>query len=257
MRKPNLKIFITSLILLLCLHFTTTKLNAQQAYKIDEINNPRCDLSEVPPIDPPPYGKFATTLRDNPEFRGAIVVYGLQGKALRYAKDVRERFNNVAGIAKERLAPIYGGYVEGLRMELWVIPKGAAEPKFNSVEDAKSARKFDTYIYLNDECNGGRSSALTEFAEALKKQLGWQGYIIIHPHTNRRINTDDPTGFISRQQALRRVVKDKTYLIRKYGIDSTRLKAVVGDNDKWTYAELWLVPPGAEPPMAKSSIKGR
>lgn len=253
----NLKIFVTSLILLLCFHFAATRLNAQEAYKIDGINNPRCDLSEVPPIDPPPYGKFATALRDNPELRGAIVVYGLQGEALRYAKDVRERFNNVAGIAKERLVPMYGGNAEGLRMELWIIPKGAVEPKFDFVEDTKSARKFDTYIYLNDECNGGRLSALTEFAEALKKRPSWQGYIIIHPHTNRRINTDDPTGFISRQQALHRIVKDKTYLVRKYGIDSMRLKAVVGDNDKWTHAELWLVPTGAEPPTAKSSTKGR
>src|SRR4051812_26858567 len=87
MHKPDHRLLIASLALLL---FGALSIKAQEAYKIDEINNPRCDLSEVPPIDPPPYGKFATAMRDHPEFRGAIVVYGLEGDAVGYAKEVRE-----------------------------------------------------------------------------------------------------------------------------------------------------------------------
>lgn len=255
MRKPDHKLLIASVIFLL---FGAISIKAQEASKIDEINNPRCDLSEVPPIDPAPYGKFATAMRDHPEFRGAIVLYGLEGNALAYAKDVRERFNNVAGVAKERLLTIYGGSAEGSRMELWVIPKGAAEPKPTFVRDVRKASMFASYGYWNGEmCSNGRESALSELGEALQSQPGWQGYIILRLHRNKRVSSIrdkgwDTDGHVSHRQALWRLTKDKNYLIRKFSLDSMRLKAIVGDKDMWTHAELWLVPPGTELPMTKA-----
>jgi hypothetical protein len=259
MSKPSLKIFITSFVLALFLHLAALSLYAQEAYKIDEIMNPRCELSEVLQIDPPPWGKFATALLNNSEFRGAIVVYGLEGYAARYAKDVRERFGNFVGVAAKRLVTIYGGLAEDVRMELWVVPKGAAELKSNFVEDTKSARKFDTYTYWGDVCSSGRYPALAEFAEALKRRPEWQGYIVIRPHRNKPgVSVGDADwdldGYVSRRQALRRTTKDKSYLVRKFGLSPARLKAVVGDNDDWTHAELWLVPPGAELPTSKAQM---
>ena len=234
------------------------RLDAQETYKIDEIIKPRCDLSEVPQIDPPPWGKFAGALQNNAEFRGAIVVYGLEGYAVRYAKDVRKRFNNSVAIAAERLIIVYGGHAEDMRMELWIIPKGAAEPKSNFVEDTRSAREFDIYEYLGGEiCGSGRLPALAEFAGALKQRPEWEGYIVIRPHRNKRgvsIGDEgwDSDGYVSRRQALRRVADDKRYLVKKFGLSAARLKAVVGEKDDWTHAELWLVPPGAEPPVSKT-----
>ncbi len=258
MSKPDLKKISTPFVLVLCLHLAAACLHAQEAYKVNELENPRCDLSEVPPLDPPPGGKFATAMRDTPEARGAIVVFGMQGNAASYAQDVKERLINFAGISAERLVASYGGNSDNLRLELWIIPKGAAEPKSNFIEDGKSARQFDRYVYWDGEyCGGGRLLALAEFAGKLKELTDWQGYIVIRPHRNKRgvsLGDEgwDSDGYLSRRQARRRIAKDKSYLVRKFGLSPTRLKAVVGDNDDWTHAELWLVPPGAELPASKA-----
>lgn len=263
MIKINFKNPLVSLILLLCFHSAAARLSAQEAYKVVETTYLRCDLSEVPPLDPAPGGAFATALRDTPDARGAIVVYGLQGEATNYANNVKERLINYSGVPGDRLLTIYGGHDEKMRMQLWVIPKGAAEPKSNFVEDVKNARKFDTYIYWKPECGGNRLEALAEFAKALKQRPGWHGYIIVRPHKNKRgasLRDEDwdMDGNVSRQQALSRAAKDKRYLVRKFGIPPAQVNAVVGDNGKWTHAELWLVPPGAEEPLkTQSSIKAK
>lgn len=260
MRKLSGKLFVSWLVVLLCLHLVAAGVSAQEAYKIDEAKNPRCDLSEVPPIDPPPGGKFATALYNNPEARGAVVVYGLEGDARSYAEHVRERLVKYAGLQAERLVTVYGGHAEDLLMELWVIPKGAAEPKSNFVEDTKRARQFAIYGYWSGEynlCGSGRGPDLFAFAEALKQRPHWRGHIVVRPHRNRRgagPQTEgwDPDGYVSRRQALRRAAKDKRSLV-KSGVTPSRVRAVVGDKAKWTHAELWLIPPGAEPPAAISN----
>jgi hypothetical protein len=258
MFKPSLEKLFKLFVLVLCLDFAAARLTAQEAYQVTAIENPRCDLSEVPPLDPPPGGRFATILRDTPEAKGAIVVFNIQGRAEGYAQYVKERLVNFAGVSAQQLVTIYGGNSDNLRLELWIIPKGAAEPGSNFVEDWKTARQFDGYIYWDAEyCGGDRLSALAGFAKKLKEMTDWQGYIVIRPHINKRgvsIRNEgwDPDGNVSRQQALRRVTKDKRYLVKKFGLSAARLKAVVGEKDGWTHAELWLVPPGAEPPVSKA-----
>ena len=260
MRKPSGKLFVPSLAVLFCLHLAAARLAAQEAYKIDEIKNPRCDLSEVPPIDPG--AKFATALYKDPEARGAIVMYGLEADARVYAEEIRERLNNYSGTSRDRLVTIYGGPAEDMRMELWVIPRGAAEPKSNFVEETKGAREFAEYGYLDgDACPSEREPALKIFAEELKRRPEWQGQIILRLHRNPRGMSEwsdgwDPDGRVSRRQALRRTAKDKLSLV-KLGVPPSRVEAVVRDDDKWTHAELWLVAPGAEPPAAKAVVSNK
>lgn len=242
MHRPHFGIFITSL--LLCLHAASASLNAQEAYKVDETTYLRCDLSEVPQITDSPMPIFKA-LNENKEAKLAIIVYGMQGFAHRYAKDVRRWLSEVRGVDPDRLITMYGGSSEKARLELWLVPLGATPPKLSSVEDDKHATQFDEYAYAHGEyCGPYRPPALTEFAEALKHRPGWQGYIIV-----RR----NPEEHLSRQQALRYGSKDKRYLVRKFGLPPTRLKVIAGGNDDWTHGEVWLVPPGAEPPGAKDS----
>jgi hypothetical protein len=263
MFKPGLEKLFTLFVLVLCLVFAAARLSAQEAYQVVAIENPRCDLSEVPPLDPPPGGKFATILRDTPEARGAIVVFNIQGLAESYAQYVKERLVNFAGISAQRLVTIYGGNSDNLRLELWIIPKGAAEPRSNFVEDWKTARQFDSYIYWDAEyCGGGRLSTLAEFAKKLKELRGWRGYIVVRTHRNKRGASTrdegwDPDGNVSRQQALRRATKDKRYLVKKFGLSPLRIKAIVGENGNRTHAELWLVPPGVEWPTAKAKSSNK
>jgi hypothetical protein len=260
MRKLSGKQSITSLVMLLCLHLAAASLGAQEAYKIDEIRNPRCDLSEVPQItDPPPSGAIFAALDENKESKAAIVVYGRPGSARVYGKDVKRWLSEVRGVDADRLVTLYGGASDELRLELWLIPQGAPPPGVKPDEDYKSATLFDTYAYWDGAyCSGGRRSALAEFAEALTKRPDWRCTIVVRPHRNKRREREgsagwDPDGYLSRRQALRRAVKDRRYLIKKFGLSAARVEAVVGDNDKWTHAELWLVPPGAESATQKAA----
>jgi hypothetical protein len=248
MQKRFVKSFVLLPAALVCLHLAAAGLRAQEAYRLVEVKSPRCDLSEVPPIDPPPGGAFATTLNNNPEFRGAVVVYGLEGYARSYAEQIRERMNNFSGVDAARLVTVYGGHEEETRLELWVIPKGAAEPKSNYVEDTQRARLFATYSYWKgDYCGNGRGPALAAFAEALKRRPGWRGHIVVRRHRNtvRPGERDwDPDGNVSLRRALRRAAKDKLSLV-KLRVPAAQVKASVGADAGWTHAELWLVPPGA------------
>lgn len=257
MSTPGIRKIMALFILVLCLHFTAASFNAQEAYKVDETTYLRCDLSEVPQITDPPMPIFKA-LDENKEAQLAIIVYGMEGFARRYARDVRRWLSEVRGVNPERLVTLFGGLSDKPRLELWLVPQGASLPKVYPVGDDKNAMQFDTYVYWKGEfCGDGRLLALKEFAEVLKQRLDWQGYIVIRPHRNKRgvsageadWNSD---GYVSRRQALRRIAKDKNYLVRKFGLSPNRLKAVVGANDEWTHAELWLVPPGAELPILKA-----
>ncbi len=259
MHRPQLKKSIVSLALFLCLHLVAARLEAQESYKVDEVINPRCDLSEVPQItDPPPTGRIFAALAGNQEARAAIIVHGMQGQARRYAESVRRWMIESRGVDPERLVAMYGGPSDEMRLELWLVPQGASLPAANLADDYSKATKFDTYGYWDGEsCASDRLPALAIFVEALKQRPDWQGYIVVRPHRNRRGMSEgdagwDPDGNLSRPQALARAATDKRYLVEKFGLPSAGLKAVVGDKDEWTHAELWLVPPGAEPPAPEA-----
>jgi hypothetical protein len=265
MSKPISKKIMTSTLLFLCLHFTAASFQAQEAYKIDETTYLRCDLSEVPQITDPPMPIFKA-LAENQEAQVAIIVYGMEGYARRHAKNVRRWLSEVRGVNPQRLVTLFGGSSDQPRLEIWLVPRGASLPKVNPVVDDKNATQFDSYAYWEGEsCANGRIPALDEFAEVLKGRLDWQGYIVIRPHRNKRgISAGDADwdsdGYVTRQQARRRIAKDKSYLIRKTGLSPKQLKAVVGAaDDEWTHAELWLVPRGVEfsAAQAQSLIKGR
>lgn len=257
MYKSQLKLSLKCLSLILCLLSVATNLKAQEAFKVDEAVNPRCDLSEVPQIVDPPMPLFIA-LNEHKEAQAAIIVYGMQGTARRYAERVRRWLSDVRGIEMKRLVTLYGGASDVLRLELWIIPQGARLPVVNAADDYKKSARFDTYGYWDGElCGSERLGALAGFAESLKLRPHWQGYIVVRPHRNRRgMRTGDenwgPDGYISRQQAGRRATKDRRYLLKKFGLDPARIKVVVGDRDEWTHAELWLVPPGAEPPVRQN-----
>ena len=255
----NIKKSIAVLALLLCPHFAASRLNAQESYKVDEVINPRCDLSEVPQItDPPPTGRIFAALDEDKYARAAIIVYGMPGRARRYADDVKQWLSQTRGINPDRLVTMYGGSSAELRLELWLNPPGAPLPVVDTAEDYNSPTRFDTYTYWSgDYCRSDRIPALTLFAKMLKQRPEWRGFIIVRLHRNKRGISDgdagwDPDGSISSKQALERAAKDKSYLVKKLGLPSVQIKAIVGDADEWTHAELWLVPPGADPPAFKA-----
>src|SRR4051812_28512943 len=75
---------------------------AQQAYKIDENTRPRCDLGEMFQIIDSDMPVFVA-LKEHPRARVAIVVHGLPGESIVYAREVREWLTEKRGVAPERL----------------------------------------------------------------------------------------------------------------------------------------------------------
>ena len=76
------------------------------------------------------------------------------------------------------------------------------------------------------------------------------GEVVVRPYRNTHVGRPPDGrpnlyGHVSRRQALRRAARDKLSVV-KYGA------AAAGAGGDWTHAELWLVPPGAEPPAAIS-----
>lgn len=220
-----------------------------RAYKIDEATRPRCDLGEVPQITDEAAPVFAA-LANHPEAKAAVVVYGMPGAAIVYARDVRRWLTETSGVVSERLPDIYGGPAASLRLELWLVPAGAAPPATAPPAVEGRVTLFDRYDYWPGEyCGPDLPPSLKVFAETLKSMPGWSGTIVIRPHVNRRgaragdENWDESP--LTRREALRRAAEDRLHLIRQLGLAPARIRALVGAPGEWAHAELWLIPPAA------------
>ena len=239
------------LLFLLAASGAASHARAQQAYKIDETLNTRCDLSEVSQVTDPPMPLFVE-LEKHTRAKAAVVVHGLPGEAMVYARRVRTWLSESRGVAAERLVEVYGGPAERLRLELWMVPEGAAPPPASPPVEGGRVTLFDRYSYWHGEfCGPDRPPALRVFAETLKAMPGWRGTIVVRPHVNRRgvtVGHEDWALPLTRRQALRRAAEDRLFLVRQLGLAPSRIRAVVGASADWGHAELWLVPPAAAKP---------
>jgi hypothetical protein len=102
---------------------------------------------------------------------------------------------------------------------------------------AEVARKFDTYgnIRFNDE-----KARLDNFAIELQNNPGAQGYILAYGSC---------TG-----EGQARADRAKDYLVNTRGIDAGRIVTVDGGCRAELTVELWIVPTGATPPSADTSM---
>lgn len=201
-------------------------------------------------------------LNNNQDAKAAVIVYGMPGAALRYAKGMKNWLSNVRGIDPERLIAMYGGPSDIMRLELWLVPRGSSLPVADASAAYQDLTLFETYRYWSGEynyCRNGRARALAAFAAELKKRPNWRGALIIRPHRNRRGmdfgDADwDPDGQLSRREAARRIAKDRIYLIKRFGIAPSRIKAEVGSAGEGTHTELWMIPPDSK---AKNTNHGK
>src|SRR2546423_2457119 len=98
-----------------------------------------------------------------------------------------------------------------------------------------TSHKFDEYydIAHNDE-----KARLDNYAIQLQSEPGSKGYVIVHPKRG-----------VSRSVAASRADRIKDYLVNSRGIDQSRFEVVIGpERENWLF-ELWVVPPGAKPPV--------
>lgn len=222
----------------------------QQAYKIDETDYTRCDLSEMNVVNDLG-GAIFKALAERPDAKAAIVVYSTEtGDAMTYARWVRRWMSEVRGVEPGRLLEVYGGYAAKRRLALWLVPAGAEPPPSAPPVARVGVTLFILYSdWGGESCPDNRLPALETFAETLKRLPGWRGTIVLRPHVNRRGARGGDEDFdyspLTRRQAARRAARDRLHLIRQLGLGPARIRAVVGASDSWAHGELWLVPPTA------------
>ena len=236
-------------LLLLCLASAAPEALAQRAYKIDETENTRCDLSEVAQVTDRTAAILAA-LDARPGARAAVVVHGpLAGDAMSYARQVRRWMSEMRGVAPGRLVEVYGGAAAKKRLELWLVPAGAAPPASAPPVVRRGVTLFDRYVYWGGEsCEADRRPALEVFAETLGRLPGWRGTLVVRPHVRRSgaVPADEeglPT--LTRRGASRLAARDRLHLVGQLGLHPTRIRALVGAPSRWPHAELWLIPPDA------------
>ncbi|HEV7889354.1 MAG TPA: hypothetical protein VGP08_01885 [Pyrinomonadaceae bacterium] len=229
---------------------------AQQAYKIDETDYTRCDLSEVPYVTDLSSPVFVELGR-HPDAKVAVVVYAPRpGEAMVYALQIKRWMTEARGVMAERVLAVYGGHAGKRRLELWLIPAGAEPPPDAPPVTRIGVTLFSLYYYFSGEsCPDTRLPTLEVFAETLRRLPGWRGTIVLRPHVNRRGARQGDEDYdyspLTRRRAARGAVEDRRRLFRQLGIDPARIRAVVGPDDSWAHAELWLIPPASATPAGR------
>ena len=147
------------------------------------------------------------------------------------------------GIPAERIVTVDGGIAACLTQELWIVlPGGAPQPRpdahFSSYQP--SVYKFDEHHYSSPREPDGISywredpedllSYLEAFAQELQKNPRSSGYLIAYRSANR----DRP---VVSQTMLR---KEGNFLIREFGIKTSRIKTIDGGYREWRTMELWI-----------------
>lgn len=95
--------------------------------------------------------------------------------------------------------------------------------------------EFDKFEFVNNDALKAR---LDNFASALQQQPDMKGHIIVYGRTGGRPAEADSLG-----------VRALDYLIKNRQIDARRVTIANGGNRSAAAFELYLVPPGADPPI--------
>jgi hypothetical protein len=103
------------------------------------------------------------------------------------------------------------------------------------------ARKLETIPFTNAD---GEEAYLDLLAKALGDNPSSRGVLIGYRRSD-----------LSPGDFLRKVYGYQNYLINMRGIDSDRIHIVEGDVKPITFTEMWVVPAGAQPPVADSQLK--
>jgi hypothetical protein len=216
---------------------------------------------------------FAVALQNEPNARGFIIVYrshrDLPGLSGRHANWMKNYLVSRKMITPERIAAVDGGEASCLSHEFWLVPVGATPtPRTDAysrgLDDAGAARKFDEYYWeapheMPISYSTEYADSYEGYAEALRKEPRSLAYIIVYAgYRVARIEDVDDRGRkkILRQAwldppgtAARELKERKDLLVKKQGIPASRVRLVNGGYRRWRHLELWIVPPGENPPI--------
>lgn len=130
--------------------------------------------------------------------------------------------------------------IDGLRIDS--CPKAASAYSTLVIVDPGAVM----FVEYGDISIRKESAYLDKFAVRLRKEPLAQSYIIVY--AGKRAWVDE---------AKKRAVRLRGYLVEKHRIDPERVVAIDGGYRQSRTVELWLVPPGAQPPSAAPTLDPR
>jgi hypothetical protein len=181
---------------------------------------------------------FYAELNNNPASQGYIINYGTD-------REIAIRRNQISVSAAwrkfdgSRITIVDGGFRDGVKSELWMVPPGAENPQPSS-----NAAKFDEFGKIPDE---ELSVRLDYLFDSLRENPNSIGYILnsgsakVAAARERRIRT-----YISNSKLVLSKVKFKKAVSDNAG--RTEIWIIKPDDKNESKTKIWIVPPGAKPP---------
>lgn len=110
-----------------------------------------------------------------------------------------------------------------------------------SGDDLEETTKFDSYSDIPFESEKKR---LNSFAEQVRRYASTQAYIMVYAGRRARAS-----------EAEARAARAKGYLVKERGIEAGRITTIDGGHQEELTVELYLVPPGARPPIPAPTVE--
>ncbi len=198
---------------------------------------------------------FFATISDRPNSTGYVVGYPDQLLPGRHEKFVRLIRNHIAyrNFFTERVKFLRGANRDEMRIQFWLVPLGAPIPEpipaydksaivvptlfdtsgIDSIEKGKVI--FGERNESGEPCDFGLS--LESFAYELKSNPKISAVLMATSNRRRSEN------FVRRVLSL-----TQQELTKAYGIHQSRIKITYAGTAKESEMQLWMVPPGTEPP---------
>lgn len=225
---------------------------------------------------------FRTELQNNPNSKGYVIIYRDKtlpvGFSIRYQVKIQNYLTENLGVSQARFEFINGGLAVEKNTQLWISMDGSRPSIKNSLSEEPEPNKtflFDEFPYPGKNDVGGccaidgyteeaKKASLDKFAQKLKNQPLNKGYIIlygqnctdcsesaVYSKNGKYLGTKSNIYLDFKTEITKSLLKEKTYLLKNYGIKSSRIIAINGGYKEWRTMELWIVPKEGEIPKPK------
>lgn len=204
---------------------------------------------------------IAGALQNEPTAQGYFIFHNggksLPGAALRYVKRLQNYMVNLRGIEPSRMILLEGGPREEIVVEFWISPPGGAAPVPSprvSLEPSRTkSYLYDSYSYdcdrlfrprikapaYIDDCGYAgmryedQSARLDGFARAVSQTPGATARLVVSSLAR------DARGKVREF-----IQKEKEYLVRNGGLNSSNIAVVYRRAPKYRSVKLWVAPAG-------------
>jgi hypothetical protein len=258
---------ISLLLLIAAAHVAQTP----TARKFDEFGD--AELSDIAArLD-----NFAIELRNEPNMKGFVIAYRSHRDLPGVSSGLVEWSRNylvIHGLPSDRIIAIDGGAANCVSQEFWLAPPGTTPAiradAYPRTFEYEGLQQFSEAIYAesgweSESYSFDISNSFEGFAEALRRHPKTVGYLIAYAgvrkdergqYNDKGIEIWHKTVTIVQPAAsARRELRNrKSYLVKKFGVSSSRLITIFGGYREAPIMELWIGPHSGHAPIATPTI---